>query len=267
MNSGRFRSGVTYVAALLVSSLLLSRIHPFGNPALFAGKRRDDLQGAASLPAAVRTVVLNKCADCHGRGVPAPIYGHFAPASWVLERDIVRARAAFDISKWQDYSTDTQETLRSQIGYEARAHRMPPLQYVAIHRDARLTEPEIRILEDWAEAATDSKVPGVPGSSVAGDAARGELVFKKRCAGCHALADNREGPRLRDVYGRRSASVPGFDYSDALRNAAITWNDDTLEKWLTDTDSIAPGNNMSFRVVRPQERADVIRYLRQLSGH
>ena len=74
-----------------------------------------------------------------------------------------------------------------------------------------------------------------------------------------------EGPRLRGVYGRRSGSARDFQYSDALRNAKITWNDEALDKWLTDTEALVPDNDMSFRVQSQEERRDIIAYLKTLS--
>jgi cytochrome c len=67
------------------------------------------------------------------------------------------------------------------------------------------------------------------------------------------------------VYGRRAGSTQDFQYSDALKNAKITWNEELLNKWLTDTESLVPDNDMSFRVSSPDERRDVIAYLKSLS--
>ena len=98
------------------------------------------------------------------------------------------------------------------------------------------------------------------------DAARGKVLFEKRCAGCHALDENREGPRLGDVFGRRSGEVPDFPYSSGLAKAGITWDETTLDRWLTDTDSLVPGNNMDFRVPKREERRYLISFLRQKAG-
>jgi len=98
------------------------------------------------------------------------------------------------------------------------------------------------------------------------DPARGKQLFEKRCTGCHSLDADKEGPRLRGVYGRKAGSVPSFNYSDALKAANFTWSDALLEKWLTDTESVVPDNNMDFHVPNPDERADIIRYLRVSSG-
>ena len=74
-----------------------------------------------------------------------------------------------------------------------------------------------------------------------------------------------EGPRLRGVYGHLSGSAPDFQYSEALKKAKITWNDDALNKWLTDTEALVPDNDMTFRVQSPDERRDIIAYLKTLS--
>ena len=99
----------------------------------------------------------------------------------------------------------------------------------------------------------------------AGDVEKGKDAFQRRCGGCHSPDRTMEGPRLRGVYGRRSGSTPDFQYSDALKNAGITWNEGNLDKWLTDTEALVPNNDMSFRVPNPDERRDIIAYLKALS--
>ena len=91
----------------------------------------------------------------------------------------------------------------------------------------------------------------------------GKELFEKRCGGCHALDRDKEGPRLRGVYGRVAASVDSFQYSDALKKSKITWTDETLEQWLTDTEKLVPGNDMTFHVEKGAERTDIIAYLKQ----
>jgi cytochrome c len=106
----------------------------------------------------------------------------------------------------------------------------------------------------------------VPAAQTSGDAVRGKQVFEKRCTGCHALDHDREGPHLAGVYGRTSGTVSGFDYSDAVKSAHIVWSEETLERWLTDPQIMVPGAEMDFFVKDPQERVDVIAFLKQQSG-
>ena len=98
------------------------------------------------------------------------------------------------------------------------------------------------------------------------DAGRGHQLFDKRCGGCHSLDSDKEGPRLRGVYGRKAGTVSTFKYSDALGKAGITWDDVSLDKWLTEPDKFIPDVDMDFHLEKADERADVIAYLKQLSS-
>jgi cytochrome c len=105
-----------------------------------------------------------------------------------------------------------------------------------------------------------------PGQADSGDPKRGEDLFRRRCTSCHKLDAEKEGPRLRGVFGRKSGSIKSFNYSDALKNANIVWNADSLEKWLADTDKFIPDNDMNLSIKNAQERSDIIAYLKELSG-
>jgi cytochrome c len=93
---------------------------------------------------------------------------------------------------------------------------------------------------------------------------RGQELFERRCTGCHALDRDKEGPRLSGVYGRMSGSVPSFNYSDALKNAHIGWNAESLDQWLTDPERLVPDNDMAFHVESAAERSEIIAYLKQM---
>jgi cytochrome c len=95
-----------------------------------------------------------------------------------------------------------------------------------------------------------------------GDANRGETVYQA-CQDCHSLDKNDVGPRHRGVFGRKAASLPDYDYSEALKSANIVWNEETLDKWLTDPQAVAPGAKMFFHLDNPQDRADMIAYLKE----
>ena len=99
-----------------------------------------------------------------------------------------------------------------------------------------------------------------------GDPTRGEELFQKRCGACHSLDREKEGPRLRGVFGRKAGTVPTFNYSNALKSAKVSWNADSLNQWLADTDRFIPDNDMNMSFKNLNERADIIAYLRQLSN-
>ena len=96
-------------------------------------------------------------------------------------------------------------------------------------------------------------------------AERGKEIFVRRCSGCHAPDLDKEGPRLRGIYGRKAAAIPGFGYSQALRNSSVRWDDQSLDRWLTDPDGMVPDTDMAFRVSNADERKALIEYLKSLA--
>jgi cytochrome c len=103
-------------------------------------------------------------------------------------------------------------------------------------------------------------------SGAAQDTDAGKQLFEKRCTGCHSLDRNKEGPRLQGVYGRPAGTAPNFNYSVSLKSAHFVWDEERLNKWLTDTQSLVEDNNMDFHVPKAEERAAIIGYLKSLSS-
>ncbi len=104
-----------------------------------------------------------------------------------------------------------------------------------------------------------------------GDAAKGAQTFKT-CAICHEIGPNAKikiGPPLNGVDGRKIASWPGFSYSDGLKKLGAggkTWNDASLNTWLTNPRKDVPGTKMIFAgLSNPKQRANVIAYLKQFN--
>ncbi len=77
------------------------------------------------------------------------------------------------------------------------------------------------------------------------------------------MAD-RIGPRHAGVVGRRAGSVAGFAYSDALVRSGLTWNAQSLDRWLADPEAVVPGQRMGYRLADAQARADIVAYLATL---
>ena len=101
----------------------------------------------------------------------------------------------------------------------------------------------------------------VGAASAAPNPQAGEKIYE-RCAGCHSLAQDRAGPRHCGLIGRRAGTVPGFDYSPAMKRSGLVWNKATLERFLADPMKVVPGTAMGYAGIDDkQERADLIAYL------
>jgi cytochrome c len=87
-----------------------------------------------------------------------------------------------------------------------------------------------------------------------------------RCAGCHSTqaGQNKIGPSLAGVFGRTSGSVPGYNYSAALKNAHLTWDARTLDKFLQNPGGLVHGTKMFATVPNADTRQRIIAYLKSL---
>jgi cytochrome c len=247
------------VAAVMGLGYVLGYLHPFGNPRVEPAEGLGTLLAGAKMPMDAKAVLVTKCADCHSSETRWPVYARIAPGSWLIERDIVEARKKMDLSQWEKMPAEKQEVLTAKIIEEVKSGDMPPLQYLALHWNAKISKADVQALSMLGKSAGGIEA-ALAGD---GDAARGKAVFEKRCTGCHAMNADREGPRLAGVYGRKAGSVTGFNYSAGLKNLGLTWTDATLEKWLSDPDMVVPDNNMSFAVRKAEERRDLIAYLKR----
>ena len=96
----------------------------------------------------------------------------------------------------------------------------------------------------------------------------GAKVFRK-CAACHSpKADVKKvGPSLHGVFGRPAGSLEGYAYSAAMKQSGITWDEATLDAYLTNPAKAIPGTKMTFTGLRSEEdRKTVIAYLQSISG-
>ncbi len=86
------------------------------------------------------------------------------------------------------------------------------------------------------------------------------------CSVCHSVnGENRTGPTLQGIIGRKSGSVPGFRYSHAMKSAAIIWDEASLNRYLEDPQAVVPGNVMPFSgIADGAQRAAIIAYLKTL---
>ena len=106
-----------------------------------------------------------------------------------------------------------------------------------------------------------------------GDASSGEKIFSK-CKSCHMVGENaktRIGPSLNGIVDRHWGGIEGFNYSPALKELAATgrvWDETTLDAYLKKPKDVIPRGRMVFPgLVQPEQRADIIAYLRQFDAN
>jgi cytochrome c len=96
----------------------------------------------------------------------------------------------------------------------------------------------------------------------------GAALFKQQCATCHTtnLSEPvRQGPPLSGIVGKPAGKVDGYHYSTGFAKADFVWDDARLDAWLTNPQEIIPGAVMAYRQPKPETRAAIIGYLKELN--
>lgn len=99
-------------------------------------------------------------------------------------------------------------------------------------------------------------------ATLQGNPVSGKALYQA-CEGCHSIDANDLGPRHRGVVGRRAGSIEDYTYSSALKTSGLTWDEATLDRWLTNPSALVPGTKMFFKIDDAQSRADIIAYLKE----
>ena len=150
-----FVAGVAAVAAMGGSL-----IHPFVTTSISGGGQ--PILHEAQIDPQTLAIIQRACQDCHSQRTEWPWYGHIAPVSWLLARDVQQARLHVNLSQWQDYSTDDRRRLLSEIGSAVRNHRMPLQRYALLHPEARLTDMERQQIYRWTRTERGRIGTGIP---------------------------------------------------------------------------------------------------------
>ncbi|WP_024573747.1 MULTISPECIES: cytochrome c family protein [unclassified Afipia] len=107
------------------------------------------------------------------------------------------------------------------------------------------------------------------GAANAQDVAAGEKSFNK-CRACHQVgetAKNTVGPELNGLFGRKSGSVAGYNYSDANKNSGITWDEAVFAEYIKDPKAKIPGTKMAFAGIKKEDEIkDLTAFLKQFAA-
>jgi cytochrome c2 len=123
-------------------------------------------------------------------------------------------------------------------------------------------------IEYWPRfVITACCVWGAIGPASAQSAGAGEAVFKSQCGICHSVQAGRNqiGPSLAGIVGQKAGQQPGFHYSPANKDSGLTWDEATLDRYLTSPGTVVPHTTMTYGGLKDAgKRADLIAYLATL---
>jgi cytochrome c len=208
-------------------------------------------------------IVGNDAAHMPGFKYPdAMIQEHAAGMTWTfaqLDKFLTSPRA------------DIPGTLMSFAGLKKPDDRANVIAYLRTLSDSPVPLPEPQPATALPPPSATSEVPSIAARLESADVKAGQATAKK-CQACHTLEKGgpaKVGPNLYGIVGTDAAHMPGFKYSDAMMQehaAGVTWTFAELDKFLTSPKAEVPGTRMSFAgLKKPEDRANVIAYLRTLS--
>ena len=138
------------VIVLVAAFIILQLFRPeFSNPPVNPEER---LEAATNVPEKVRAILKRSCADCHSNETEYPWYSKIQPSGWFLSDHIETGRQELNLSVWKTYEPRRQRRKLSEICEQVQAREMPLPSYLWIHRDAVLSDDDIKTLCDWTEA-------------------------------------------------------------------------------------------------------------------
>ena len=142
-----YAAGIAAMTAVFAAGLSL--IHPWGN--LRASSSSPSILVGEAVPGQVRTLLAQKCGDCHSNNTRWPLYSRVAPASWLVEHDVASGRNHLNFSSWEQYGLDARIDLLSKVGSQLRQGKMPLRGYLLLHPEARLSAAERELILNWSK--------------------------------------------------------------------------------------------------------------------
>ena len=93
----------------------------------------------------------------------------------------------------------------------------------------------------------------------------GQIAYNNACRTCHTVreGDNRLGPNLSRVIGRKAGSLPNYNYSESMKKADLVWDKQNLDRFIANPDAVVSGNNMKpyGGIASAEERAKIVAFL------
>jgi hypothetical protein len=108
------------------------------------------------VPDSVQTILQNTCYDCHSNNTRYPWYSNIQPMAWMMRRHIDNGKEKLNFSTFGNISPRKQISKLKGIFNQIKNDEMPLTSYKLMHKNARLSQQEKKMLMNWLEATTDS---------------------------------------------------------------------------------------------------------------
>ena len=115
----------------------------------------EDLAGSGLVSQEIAGILKSSCYDCHSNETKYPWYAYVAPSSWLVAKDVRKAREELNFSTWQAYEMLEKLEKLDDISILVKDGEMPLGIYTILHSSAKLEDTQRQLIVDWAESAMD----------------------------------------------------------------------------------------------------------------
>jgi hypothetical protein len=136
-------------AVLVLAFAVLQFMRPAENAA--NGLSKNDISLTYGMPDAVHNILVNKCYDCHSNNTAYPWYSNIQPVGWWLNKRIVEGKGHVDFSEFKTYDEKKANHKLEELSEVVTDGSMPLQSYLWLHPQARLTEQESAMINNWLE--------------------------------------------------------------------------------------------------------------------
>lgn len=100
----------------------------------------------------VKNLIKTSCNDCHSNNTNYPWYAEIAPISWYLAYHVNDGKEHLNFSEWTDYNKNQKEHILKDLKEQLEDRNMPLKSYLFVHKNAKLTDRQYKLLLDWADS-------------------------------------------------------------------------------------------------------------------
>ena len=118
----------------------------------------ETLESSVPVPENVEQILKRSCNDCHSNQTVYPWYSNISPFSWLLQQHIDEGRQKLNFSVWNTFDAKKKARKLDEVCDQVTTGEMPLNQYLWIHRDAKLSDEDKKLLCDWVDAEK-AKIP------------------------------------------------------------------------------------------------------------
>jgi len=149
------------VKKIFLGLILIAVVIQFFRPQknLSAATPKTDLLAVHAAPAEVKQLLAVACYDCHSDNTRYPWYSEIQPVAWWLASHVDDGKKELNFSSFGELSAKRKVTRIESMIDSITMGEMPLKSYTIVHRDAKLSPAQIKVLTDWLEALRDEVDP------------------------------------------------------------------------------------------------------------